>query len=136
MTPSEALDAAITASHARFRYLADAPTLDAWDTVAEMDARGGGDCDGWSLWCLAHAAARVPAPGAYWFVVGTVVRDGETLGHAWVEIRDGADRQWADPTWGMACRGVAWYSDRVPQRAYPMDGELLGLPVDYEEVRG
>jgi hypothetical protein len=136
MTPQEALDQAIVEAQKRFIYIPDAPTEDVWDTVREMEQRGGGDCDGWVLWCLARAADLCPAPGAYHFVEGTILRDGQTLGHAWAEVRVGADLQWADPTWGIDCERLAYYSDRTPWKSYPVDGEIMGQPEEYERESG
>jgi hypothetical protein len=124
-----ALDTAILEARSRFRYIPEAPHVDEWDTPAEFEARGGGDCDGWTLWCLHRAAAEAPAEDVYWFVVGLV--DG--VGHAWAELRlpDGT-RRWADPTYFLSCADPGWYSRRTPLRAYPLrpDG-LLGLPTVY-----
>jgi hypothetical protein len=124
------MDQAIREARARFRYIPDAPTLDEWDTVAEFERRGGGDCDGWTLWCLARAAALAPQEGLYWFLRGTMTTEKQTIGHAWAEIRK-AERLWADPTWGWPCERPGRYSGRTPIRAYPMVGELMGMPTDY-----
>lgn len=128
MTPSEALDQAIVEAQKRFKYIADPPTLDEWDTVKEFEARGGGDCDGWVLWCLARAEDLARAHGCWWFVVGTVT-GGKATGHAWAEIRLPDGRLWADPTWGKPCERPEWYTDRTSTEAYPVDQEIMGPPV-------
>ncbi len=127
MTPRQATDNAVVEAQRRFRYIADPPLTDEWDTVREFTARGGGDCDGWALWAIWRAQGR--CPGEYRFVRG--IASG--IGHAWVEIRD-PDRLWADPTWGEPCHDPGWYSERTPQLAYLLAGEIMGPPTAYEVV--
>lgn len=131
MTPQDALDQAITERMARFRYIAGEPggRLDYWDQPAEVEARGGADCDGLTIWCLWRASQLCPA-GCYWFVRGTV----QGQGHAWAEIRmAGQARIWADPTGGRHCTTPEWFEAWCPVKGYPWTDGILGPPTDYME---
>jgi hypothetical protein len=132
VTPREALDAAIVEAQTLFSYIADPPTLDEWDTFIEFQNRGGGDCDGWVLWCLQRAALLCGVTGCWYFVRGTVEQPtGEGVGHAWAEIRLPGERLWADPTWGRPCEPAALWTGRVPAVAYPVDQEIMGEATAY-----
>lgn len=108
VTPLEALREAGYECASRFRYVRDSDAADPlerllrdeWDTRAEFEARGGGDCDGFAGWAIERAGELCPGAELY-FVAGEVAYDsGKRSGHAWVELRDGGRVYWSDPTWG------------------------------------
>ena len=126
MTPEQAVNLYVREARARFRYIPDLPDWDEWDTVQEFEARGGGDCDGFSKWVLAKAWMECPEPDRYWLVVG----ETSAGWHAWVEVRYPDRRLWADPTWGYLCGDPSGYS-HIPYEAYPIKGRLLGPATRY-----
>lgn len=140
VTPRDALARACIEAR-RFRYIPDTTSTDlltrlledVWDTVAEFEAREGGDCDGWSLWSIERAHALAPGPH-YAFVVGSVRQQGQWFGHAWVALLD--TDEWADPTWGWGPTSPAslgWPSTRQPQMRWRFDG--MAFPVQEEYPR-
>ena len=130
MTPRTALNTALHEAQARFRYIADPTTLDTWDTVAEFEARGGGDCDGWTLWCLHRASLLAHAPGCWWLLLGLVYPYGPKDGHAWAGLELDGVWLWADPTWGQTCDTPDWWTDRRLTKRYRVEHEILSEPID------
>ena len=117
-----------------YRYLPDTVTtldgmvvpVDIWDTLAEFEARQGGDCDGHACWTIERAALR--APGPFYFVAGEVLVRGTWNGHAWVELDEPDERLWADPTWGhgpQSPRALGYPATRRPWKRWRYAGEGL-----------
>ena len=113
MTARDAFAEAVRQAR-RFRYIPDpdAPDpitrllSDEWDTVAEFEGRGGGDCDGYAIWTTqqGHAAANLGVPvaepiGEWSVVVGLVRINRVWRGHAWSMLVLPDVTLWADPTW-------------------------------------
>lgn len=114
----------------RFRYLADAdgpdPLIrllnDEWDTAQEVEARGGADCDGFSLWTIERAAAAIADPAAHLYAVAGLVRQsGRWLGHMWVGVEADGETSWCDPTWQkltMSPQALGYPSTRLPSQRW------------------
>jgi len=105
--------------------------LDRWETPAEVEERGGADCDGLSVWCLIRACERSSGGGEWALVAGRVKQHGQWLGHAWVELVDDESRWWADPTWGWLPKYPETHgypSSRVPSLRWVYDPETRTFP--------
>ena len=152
MTARDAFAEAVRQAR-RFRYIPDPDAADPitrllndeWDTVAEFERRGGGDCDGHAIWTTqqGHAAAELGAPttepiGEWCVVVGLVRINRVWRGHAWSILVLPDVTLWADPTWGVppAEPAALGYPDsRRPQHRWTHVGHgHLDQQQDYEEV--
>ena len=89
----------------------EALALDRWETAAEVEARGGADCDGLSAWAI-QRGYELSREGEWALVAGRVKQRGQWAGHAWVELIHEGTRYWADPTWG-------WLPKRPDAHGYP-----------------
>lgn len=118
MTPREALAEAVREC-GRFRYRAEPPGADYWQTPAETDAAGVGDCEDLSVWTLTRAYA-LAGSGDFRLVAG----EADGGGHAWIELHDEEGVWWADPTpgWSKAIDPPRLWN-RTPQFAYRWDGK-------------
>lgn len=122
----------------RFRYIADADSPDPlvrfmndeWDTAKEFEARGGGDCDGFSLWTIERAAAVIDDPSArFYAVMGLIRQSGRWVGHMWVGTEVGGESRWCDPTWHeltMSPEALGYPSTRLASHRwlYVGDGQF------------
>lgn len=137
----------------RWRYIPDAEGRtplerllnDVWETPEEVEARGGADCDGLSVWALVRAYESVlgvvgPTDllGEWALVAGEVSQQRAWLGHAWCELilPDGA-RLWGDPTWGWPPTSPAqqgYGSTRRPKWRWAFTGTIFAGQEGYVEV--
>lgn len=131
MTPLDVLSQAVGECQ-RFRYIPDPQRegreIDYWETPAEVEAKGGADCDGLSVWTIAHAYKLGWESNqrlTLRLVVGTVQVDMQARGHAWVELEDGDQRWWGDPTWFEGPWPIQQFTGRQPLYAFTYDGLLF-----------
>ena len=106
MNPVAALQNKVFSARS-FHYLPDpegadvvqSMMLDRWETPAEVEARGGADCDGLSVWACVRGW-EMAHEGSWYLVAGRTKQRQQWIGHAWVELIHEEVRLWADPTWG------------------------------------
>lgn len=114
----------------------DAMLKDHWETAQEVEAAGGADCDGQSIWACLRACALAEGRGTWRILVGRVKVQGAWLGHMWVEVIDeGGRRWWADPTWHLMPAdpsAMGFPALRQPVEGYRFDGVIFDGPIGYE----
>ena len=148
MTPQEALRQRVFGAR-RLRYIPDpqgedfitALASDRWETANETEARGGGDCDAFSVWAVVRAyedLLMTTAPdqplGEWALVAGEVLQRRQWTGHMWVELKDGETTLWADPTWGWLPDtpvALGYAGNRRPLMRYVYDGIVFSRAEAY-----
>lgn len=150
MSPRDALNRRVFEAR-RFRYQADHDKAADWvdrliadrfNTPSETEERGYGDCDDLAIFAIVRGYETVShlsaeERGRWSLVLGRVRQSGQWIGHAWVEFLLGAERLWADPTWGWTCRApkaLGYPDSRQPGRAFVYDGLIFDAPIEYREV--
>ena len=137
MTALDALRRAVDECQ-RFRYRAEPPGQDRWQTPAETEALGEGDCEDMAVWTIARVwdLAAEAHPGITLDLVAGALAQG---GHAWVAMTDADGRVWwADPTPGPGDPPVhtrSWFRSYTPEYAYRYDGTTFSMKFAYEEPR-
>ena len=122
MTQLDALRQAVLECQ-QFPYRAEQPGSDLWQSPKETEHYGNGDCEDAAVWTIARTWALVE--GAELCLVAGVLAGG--VGPAWVELVDGAETWWADPTpgWGALVHPPGWFQGRTPRFAYRWNGSLF-----------
>ena len=114
---------AITETQA-FQYKLDEPD-DYWQTPAETERLGTGDCEDSSVFAISKAASQLPGV-TFRLVCGNVGKQG----HAWVEMDDGKETVWADPLNGTIAT-PEMFTDWLPIYAYEWTGKDFGKKYQY-----
>lgn len=135
MTPREALERAVDEMH-EIPYVMEIG--DRWESLREMLAARGADCDGHAAGCVERTAMLLKplVPNRLVFVVGDVRQRGGAVPfglHAWVELAHDGEVLWADPTPGYprVVAAPSWWKDRTPLWGAMWDGRIFAEAIEY-----
>ena len=105
----------------KFKYKAESPGLDYWQTPLELEKVKEGDCEDLSVWVISRASA-MGIVGSLYLVWGV---DFNNQGHSWVEYEDETGkRYWLDPVLQRGPLGIEKWR-YIPWMAAKYNGELF-----------